>query len=217
MSGAAKVTAIDAVAAVATALRCFQEEALAALDELQMEVNRALDWIKNDRTNYWREAVRRGFDEVAEAKTQLEQARSARRIADYEPTCREEQKALERAQRRLQVAQEKVEAVRHWCYAIEKAVIEYRGNVGHLGRWLEADLPRALAALQHMITALDAYVAAAAPEVTLADLSAAAANETASMSRGEDEQPTTTTPPDGQAETSADAVEATAQPGEEQS
>jgi hypothetical protein len=211
----AKVTAIDAVEGVAVSLRCFQEDALAALDELQMEVNRALDWIQNDRPSYWREAVRRGWDAVSEARTQLEQARFARRIADYEPVCREEQKALEKAQQRLQLAQEKMEAVRHWCHVVEKAIIEFRGGVGQLARWLEADLPRALAALQHMIAALDSYLATAAPEIALpADLLGGGTQERAAVAGGEAEELQPQRPAEGQVQPAADGTNVPTQLGE---
>ena len=59
-----------------------------------------------------------------------------RRVADHQPTCIDEKRPLEAAKRRLQIAQEKVEAVRHWSRAIDRAVDEYRaaGAVGRLAR-----------------------------------------------------------------------------------
>jgi hypothetical protein len=46
---------------------------------------------------------------------------------------------------------------------IDRAVNEYRGNFSQFSSWLQADLPKALAALDRMSEALQSYVATAAP------------------------------------------------------
>lgn len=165
MTSPARVQAIDVLQVVFAALHGFQEEATAALDELQLEVNRAIDWIHNDVREYWKAAERRAWQQIAEARVQLEQARTFKRVAEHEPACREEKKALERAQRRLEITQEKLESQRHWVYTIERAVMEFRAESRQLSGWLEGDLPRGLGALRHMITALEAYVALHGPDV----------------------------------------------------
>jgi hypothetical protein len=172
MTGAAKVQAIDAVDTLAIALRRYQEETASILEELQMQVNHAVDWVEHDLKTYWKDAERRAYQNIAEARVQLEQARISRRIAEFEPACREEKKALERAQQRLRVAQAKLDKLRHWTYAVNRAAIEFQAGIGPLGLFLESDLPRGLAALRHMTLALESYVALLGPEVP-ADLIAA--------------------------------------------
>ena len=49
-----------------------------------------------------------------QARLQLQQAMTMRRIADREPSCVDEKRAVERAKRRVETAQRKIEAVRHW-------------------------------------------------------------------------------------------------------
>ena len=49
-----------------------------------------------------------------QARLQFQQAMTYRRIADRHPSCIDEKRAVEAAKRRLQLAQEKVETVRHW-------------------------------------------------------------------------------------------------------
>jgi len=159
MSRFAKLTSIDAVAKLATALRSFGEEASAALDNLELEARRAIEWIQHDRKDYWAGQVRRGWDQVAEARADLERCMTFHRVADHRPSCRDEKLALEKAKRRLRTAEEKVQAVRHWSHVLGHEVTEYRGSVNQLAGWLESDLPRALAALERMTTALESYVA----------------------------------------------------------
>ncbi|NUQ64920.1 MAG: hypothetical protein HUU20_20850 [Pirellulales bacterium] len=153
----ADVKSLDAVDQFAHALREFHDSASVALDELAMEIHRAVEWIQHDCKNYWNEQVRRGYQQVSEARVALERKQMFR-VADHRPGCYDEKKALELAKRRLALAQEKVETVRRWSWEISQAVLEYRGDVGPLAQWLEADLPRAVALMERLRNALDHYV-----------------------------------------------------------
>jgi len=184
MSRPVKVKSIDAVEGLSAALARFQEEAAAALTDLQLQVHRAADWIHDDRRNYWADQVRRGWERVAQAKTELEQARTYRRIAEHQPACREERKALEIAKRRLQNAEEKVEAVRHWTRVLDRAMVDYRGGIAPLARWLEIDLPTATAALKRMGRSLESYVALETPLEETAPEQAATAEQDGATQNG---------------------------------
>ncbi len=163
MTRYANLASVDAVRLLAAALRSFEDDAGGALAELQMQINRVLEWIHHDRKEYWAERVRRGHQEVAEAKQNLER-RLIFRPTKERPSCREEKAALEKAKRRLDVAQEKVQTVRHWAQSIEHEIREFRGSINPVAGWVQTDLPRACALLQRMSLALDAYVNLASPE-----------------------------------------------------
>jgi hypothetical protein len=159
MAQSAQVTSIDAVQRMAAAVDAFRCDAASALDDLEMEIRRALEWIQHDRREHWTHEVRRGWERVAEARVQLQQAVTFRRIGNHDPSCIDEKKAVEQTKRRLEIAQQKIEAVRHWSHAIQRAVDEYRASRGQLTGWLDADFPRAIAALKRMTAALERYVA----------------------------------------------------------
>jgi hypothetical protein len=163
MTRYANLTSVDAVRLLAAALRSFEDDAGGALADLQMQINRVLEWIHHDRREYWAERVRRGHQEVAEAKQNLER-RLIYRATNERPSCREEKAALEKAKRRLDLAQEKIQTVRHWTQNLEHEVREFRGCISQLAGWVQTDLPRASALLQRMTLALDAYVNVASPE-----------------------------------------------------
>ena len=148
---------------MAAAVDAFRNEAIAAVESLDMEIRRALEWIHHDRHDHWNHQVRRGWERITEARVQLQQAMTARRIGDHDPACIDEKKALARAKRRLEIAQEKVEAVRHCARAIDRAVDEYRGARTPLSSWLESEAPKALAALRRMMDNLEDYLALQAP------------------------------------------------------
>jgi hypothetical protein len=163
MSRFAKVTSTDAVQRLAAALDSFKEEATTALDNLQLEVRRAVDWLRHDRKSYWDHEVRRGFQHVAEARVELERRMTFHSIDDYQPACRDEKLALERAKQKLRVAEQKVELVCRWSRAVEHELTEYSGAVNQLDSWLQADHPRAMADLKRMLAALESYLAMAVP------------------------------------------------------
>ncbi len=158
MGRPASVKSIDALQNMTASMNCFHDNASSALDDLEMEVRRALEWIGHDCREYWKQEVRKARDAVTEARIQLENARAFRRVADEKKSFIDEKKALERAKRRLQIAESKVEAVAHWALAIERAVYEYRGCRSQFANWLDADFPKGVAALGRMITALESYV-----------------------------------------------------------
>ena len=163
MGRSARVTSIAAVQRFGAALRCFQDEASRVLENLEMEIRRAVDWIQREQKEYWTRQLRCSEEQVQEAKLNLEGCRMFKRIGHHEPSCIEEKRALERAKRRFRLCREKLEVVRHWSRAVDRAVFEYEGGVGQLARWIETDVERAIAVLGRISSMLHAYVAVQPP------------------------------------------------------
>jgi len=157
MSTPANVRSIDALERLAVALQVFQQEASAAVDDLTMDMQRAIQWVQYDQKEYWTDQIRRAEAEVTEAKLNLER-RKLFRIGDREPTCDEEKKALDAAKRRLGMAREKLEAVRRWSRLLVREAIDCKSGTAPLKRWLETDAPQAVALLKRMTGALESYV-----------------------------------------------------------
>ncbi len=157
MAESAKITSIEVLSRLAATLRSFEEESSVALDELNRQARRAVEWIQHDQREYWRLQLRKRWDGVSAARANLARAR-ATKVADHQPACREERKALEKAKRRLQIAQEKVEVVRRWSNTIVHELNEYKGGTSRFASWLQGDLPKAVATLSRMSDSLDSYV-----------------------------------------------------------
>ena len=98
--GQARLTRTDAAGEMAAAVDAFRNEATAAIEGLDMEIRRALEWIHHDRREHWEHEVRRGWERITEARVQLQQAMTARRIGNHDPACIDEKKALARAKQR---------------------------------------------------------------------------------------------------------------------
>ena len=163
MSRSARVTSIGVLQTMASALQRFRGESASAVDDLDIEIHRALEWIHHDRKDYWALELRRSAENVTQARLQLQQARTSRRMAGHEPSCIDEQRALDRAKRRFETAEEKVKAVKHWEYAVDRAVDEFQRSRTHFVTWLDADMVQAVAALNRMSQSLESYISLETP------------------------------------------------------
>jgi hypothetical protein len=164
MSPAARVTSIDVLPLLASALQKFRGEAANAVDDIEGEVRRALEWIHHDRKEYWAQESRRAQEAFNQARVSLQQAMTMRRIGDRDPSCIDEKRALDRAKRRMEVARQKILAVRHWEGVLDRAADDLRRSRTQFDSWLEADITRAVVALNDMSESLVAYIMTTAPD-----------------------------------------------------
>jgi hypothetical protein len=187
----ARVTDVAVIAEFRVALANFVVLVRQALIDLEMESQRGLNWITQDRPVYWRTEARRSSELLARAKDDLSNARTFKRMDNYVPSCAEEKKQVDLCRRRLEHAEQKLEAVRRWGLAAPRAVDEFRGPIQQLMASLDGDIPRAMAVLERMSAALQRYAATEAPAaVNWEELS----GEAASMTQPVDEQSDVATP-----------------------
>ncbi len=163
MSQTAHVQSVASLQDFRNALAMYVAESKQGLMVLDMEIRRAADWVAIDRAQYWRGEIRRAMEAVARAKDELHNARIFKRMDDYVPSCIDEKKALQRAQQRLEIAEQKSEAVRRWTRAIQHELNEFTGRMAQFAGVLENDLPKATAALERILMSLDRYVSASGP------------------------------------------------------
>jgi hypothetical protein len=160
----ANVTSIDSLKSVKTALVQFCADVESALVAMELEARRPVEWIEQDRSRYWPQQARRASDLVQEARQALAR-REIRVSSEDRPSCYDEKKALDKAKRRLQLAEEKARLVRRWASEMQNATEDFATQIARLRTYLETDLTKAVAAAERMATALDRYVQQAKPEV----------------------------------------------------
>ena len=158
MGRPAQVKSIDAIQELSAAMKVFRGDVSAALDELDMEIRRALQWIGHDLRDYWKQELHRSENRANEARVRYENAMMFRRAEGERGGGIEEKKAMEQAKQHVELARRKIEAVSHWTVAVERAVNEYRGSRAQFLNWIDGDCPKAVAALGRMISALETYV-----------------------------------------------------------
>lgn len=161
MADNAQVRSLEDLEAVRAALAEFEEEARGVLGGIEMELRRAVTWLKQDRWSHWQGQIKRSREEMAGARTQL----ARKRISSAHGTPKDtlEKEMVRDAQRKLREAEEKLELIRRWVPKVEHAIGEYRGQSRPLEDLISGDIPKALASLKRMIDALAAYSAIAPP------------------------------------------------------
>ncbi len=169
MTRTADVRSIAALEQLRAALCTFHAETRSALDQLDMDVRHALDWVEHDLLQAWKDEWRRRSRAVEFAKADLNCARAAfpeeRSSAVFD--CK---RALDRAKHRHEEAEEKIAAVRRWTRVTHQEADDFRGPVQQFAELLTGTMHAAIAELDRMITTLEAYAAvpvAAAPSVTM--------------------------------------------------
>lgn len=185
MAGQAEVRSIETLAHVKAALASFAYECGQALSEVELEGRRGVEWITVDQANYWKAEVRRRSERVNEALKDLEKCRTFKKTGDEPPACTEEKKNLEKARRKLQVAEEKAEAVRRWTPIVEQQFRETGVKLVHFREVIDVDIPKAIARVERMLKALEAYRQTTSPAGGAA---AAGAGGGESVRRSLDEQ-----------------------------
>ena len=183
----ARVTSINVLPLLAASMQKFRGEAANAVDDIESEVRRALEWIHHDRKEYWTHAARLAQEKLNEAKIQLQQAMTMRRVADRQPSCIDEKRALDRAKRRLERATQKIQAVRHWQGVLDRMADDLRRSRTQFDAWLTNDMSRAVVALNDMSESLVAYISVKPREDSPAE--SAAKSEEKAASSAEEQQP----------------------------
>ena len=160
MAKSAKIISSEAVTMLSRALCKLDEHVRRTLDDVDTQVRRAALWFEQDRHFFWKAEMRRSFDHISEARVALEQAR-AKKVGDHQPSCYVERKALARAKARSEETQRRVKELRGAISGLRRAISEYQGTMVRLRSWFDSDLPKALAALERMHDALEAYAGTA--------------------------------------------------------
>lgn len=155
MLSSAHVQSVAALGEFRAAVVVFRDEAQDALASLRMDVQRAIDWLADQR-RYWERMVRECYDEVVHAKAELVR-RQMVPAGDRVPDTSQQEEDLRIAKSRFAHAEDKVQACQRWVGQLERAIEEYDGPVRRLGTRVELDLAKATAALERIIQRLESY------------------------------------------------------------
>ncbi len=71
---------------------------------------------------------------------------------------------LKKAKARREYCRDKIERVHHWKRSLHHQFYEYQGRISNLKRILEHDIPRANAALLHILRQLDISISHTLPD-----------------------------------------------------
>jgi len=141
-----------------TKLLEFDGECRKAIDGARTNVQRILDWLQREQLFFWKRELQRRREEEEEARRAWTLARSApepvRRSAE------DERKALKRAVRRREKAEEKLRAVKKWILVIGREATRNLKPCDTLASRLATLTPRAVQRLDRMMENLEIYLRA---------------------------------------------------------
>jgi len=156
---AAKIESVEALRHFRASLIKFATEARAALDIGDSDVQRTVSWVQDEARAFWSRQVHKCSDEVAQAAAALRHKKMIPTASGNKRDTADEEKALRTAKRRLELAEQKVTAVKKWGVQLPREAVLYTGQTRPLGRAVEMDVPRAVATLDRMAAALEDYLA----------------------------------------------------------
>lgn len=162
MSQAARVLSVQALRDFRVSMIKFVEEARNALSGVDMELKRTRDWLERDQLGYWQMQVKRRQEAVMNARAELHKRQIAAKGSDSISDT-EQKEALREAQRRLRIAEEKVQTVKRLVPIFQHAMAEYKSCASPLNDHLSGGIDKSLARLEHMVRSLEEYLALQAP------------------------------------------------------
>lgn len=161
MADYAHIDSLDALKKFRAALVKFVEGVCVGLDEAEAEIQRTDMWLKQEQPVYWKNQVALRTELFARAKSALKRKQLQTTGLNNRPSCVDELKELARAEQALEEARHKQEQVRRWSRLFEQEGFSYTATAQRLRTASQSGLPRALAQLDAMIEAIEAYGASA--------------------------------------------------------
>jgi len=165
MSQIARVESVDALKEFRVALIKFAEAANGALGDSESEVQRMQMWLENDQTSHWLGQIRKRTEVVSRAKEALRMKKVFKDATGGKASYIDEEKALAKATRALEEAEQKMAATKSWARKFPKEAAAFKGSIQRMSTFVLADVPVAAAKLDRMTAALKAYIAFAGPSL----------------------------------------------------
>ncbi len=172
MSRSANVRSTQTLNDFKISLCNFGEEARNALGGVEMELRRMRDWLERDQLGYWQAQVKRRQEQMMQARADLHKRKISQQGSESVSDA-EQKEALREAQRRLRVAEEKVELIKRKLIPfLQHEIAEYHSHSQPLGDHLSGGFERSVAAMEKMIVALESYLALRVPTAPRLDSAA---------------------------------------------
>jgi hypothetical protein len=154
---------LDALRDFRIAMIKFIETVAMGLSDADSDILRTANWLDLEQIPYWTVQIRKRQELVTRCQDAVRQKLLYKDSTGGRQSAIDEQKALKKAERLLLEAQEKLVASRQYYRRIQKAHLEYRGQVAKLNLSLTGTLAECVAKLQSLQNTVAQYAAIEVP------------------------------------------------------
>ena len=159
MAQQVRVTSIDALESLRSALIIFLTKARRSLDDVGDDVRRTRMWLQHDQRFHWEGQVRQREKKLGQAEQELLSAK----LSGLRDNLVIQQNAVRKAKAALEEAEGKLRNVKRWNRDFDSAADPLVKRLESLRSYLDFELPDAIAFLVQAQRTLDAYMEAPPP------------------------------------------------------
>ena len=163
----ARVESVDAIKNFRRAWLKFAEAANVALTEAEADAMSTLRWLETEQRSWWQNQVRKTTDLVSRCDEALRHKKIFKDASGRTPSAVDEEKALAKAKRMKEIAEEKLENVRKYTPRLAREIQLYKGQAQRLGTFVASDIPTGAAKLDKIVQTLESYLALAAADTSV--------------------------------------------------
>jgi len=160
MANQVRVTSLDALESLRSALIIFLTKSRRSLDDARDDARRTRQWIQHDQRFHWEGQVRQRQKKL----DQVEQELLSAKLSGLRDNLVFQQNAVRKAKAALVEAEEKLRCVKRWARDFDNAADPLLKRLEGLRQYLDFELPDAIAYLVQAQRTLEAYTEGPAPE-----------------------------------------------------
>jgi len=154
MAGNAQITSVEAIENFRARLIVYLSQARPVLEEVGSELSRTRLWLQSDQRMFWDHERRKRERKLEEAKQELFNATMS---AIQSGTTALLQMTVQRSQRAVQESETKLKLLKRWDNELDNRAAPLMKQTEQLQGFLATDMARAVAYLDQVLKALDAY------------------------------------------------------------
>src|SRR5277367_740305 len=125
MAPAAQITSVEAIENFRARLIVYLGQMRPLLDEISHEALQTRLWIQNDQQRYWKDQMRLRHRKLEEARGEL----FAARLSSFQEASSLHYMAVQRAQRAVTEAEEKLGVIKKWNLELEDTAAPYTRQI----------------------------------------------------------------------------------------
>jgi len=154
MAGNAQITSVEAIENFRAKLIVFLSQTRPVMEEVGNELSRTRLWLQNDQRMFWDHERRKRERKLEEAKQELFNATMS---AIQSGTTALLQMTVQCSQRAVQESETKLKLLKRWDNELDNRAAPLMKQTEQLQGFLATDMARAVAYLDQVLKALDAY------------------------------------------------------------